>query len=391
MRRQDTLFRVSAAVLALLVLSSYSVIDVFAASNYTATFHFQVVDSQGNHVTGCKPIVLKKRVKEDSHWRWKKVGKFSDGDSKTVHTQKLVFLLKTARGGWCEGYEFDRWEVTGSGIQEVRELSKNRLKVKLSDGASVTVTLHLKKLWNLKISVNPPGSGNVRPLGRGTHQVAHGTELTLRPVPNAGWKFDHWEINGETVREESTRIKVTGNYEVVAHFTKAEEELTLPEVGSQPQPTSKVIEPRKCPIEPTSLPYRGNYAEMKATEDLLQLLPGKASLHQTEGILILGGGRGEPQPWSRLGVKLTEEHVKTKAGTFTVEKGKEYGVIYFCCKTGNVIVTGTSPTGTRAALMWLLNHPYEIEGKLLIVVEWVDANHNLGVQNSEVASVYEVP
>ncbi len=390
MKRREVVSKTIAVVLVFLILSSYSVTEVLAASGRTANFHFQVIDSEGNHITGCRPIILKKRVKVDDHWKWKRVGSFGDGDSKRVNTRRLVFLLKTSNVGWCEGYEFDSWEVTGSGILETRELSNNRLKLKLSDGASVTVTLHLRAVRTVRIVVSPPGSGNVRPLGRGIHHIAEGSQLNMEPLPNAGWRFDHWEVNGEVVKAKSLRVKVTGNIEIKVHFTKVEEvKSSFPEVGARTSSPQTTV--RKCAVEPKSLPYRGNYADVGVSKDLLGAFQGRAPPHQKEGVLVLGGGKGEPQPWGWLGVELAEDHVKTDSGTFTTAKGREYGILYFDCGANNLIATGTSPLGTRAALMWLLNHPFEASGKLLVVVEWVDANYDHQVQDEEISAVHEVP
>jgi len=41
--------------------------------------------------------------------------------------------------------------------------------------------------------------------------------------------------------------------------------------------------------------------------------------------------------------------------------------------------------------MWLLNHPDKASGKLLVVVEWVDANYDHQVQDEEIKVIYEVP
>ena len=37
-------------------------------------------------------------------------------------------------------------------------------------------------------------------------------------------------------------------------------------------------------------------------------------------------------------------------------------------------VAGITRYGTRAVLMWMLNNPDELSGKMLIVVQWVDAD-----------------
>ncbi len=382
----------SGALLGILVLMILlPATSTTAISGSSVSFHFNVVDSTtGTHVAGCDPIILKKRVKVDGHWRWKRVGAFGDGDSRTLTVSRTVFLVKRSKGGWCQGYVFDRWEITGSGITDVRQLSNNRVKIKATDGASITVTLFIKKLVSLDIDVNPPGSGNVKNLAKGSHSVVRGSVIKLRPLPNAGWKFDYWTVNGKKVEGNTLTIVMNRNYKVTAHFSKEEKAGTgLPSVGA-PSTSAPAPVVKGCDIDATSLKYRGHYAELEATKDLLAKLPGKAPAQQTGEVLIVGGGKGEPQPWNRLGVELSEDSIKIGGVSHESDRGREYGLVYFDCQFTRVMVTGTSVVGTRAALMWLLNHPDEASGKLLIVVEWVDANYDHQVQDSEIRVIHQI-
>ena len=382
----------SGALLGILILMILlPATSMTAISGSSVSFNFNVVDSTtGTHVAGCDPIILKKRIKVDGHWRWKRVGAFGDGDSRALTVSRTVFLVKPSKGGWCQGYVFDRWEITGSGITNIRQLSNNRVKIKATDGASITVTLFIKKLVSLDIDVNPPGSGNVKGLGKGTHSVVRGSIVKLRPLPNAGWKFDYWTVNGRKVKGSALTITVNEDYKVTAHFSRKETGTSLPPVGAPSTGASAPVA-KGCDIDVGSLKYRGNYAELEATKDLLTELSGKAPAHQTEEVLVVGGGKGEPQPWNRLGVELSDDFIKIEGITYERDGSREYGLIHFDCQFSRVMVTGTSVVGTRAALMWLLNHPYEASGKLLIVVEWVDANYDHQVQDSEISIIHEVP
>ena len=382
----------SGALLGILILMTLPPIESASAVPLSsASFHFNVVDSfTGAHIKGCDPIILKKKVKVSGGWRWKRVGVFGDGDSKTLNVKKPVFLVRTSKKVWCQGYVFDRWEITGSGITEVKRLSNNRMKIKATDGASITVTLFVKKLVSLDIEVNPPGSGNVKALGRGSHSVVRGSVIKLRPLPNAGWKFDYWTVNGRKVERSTLTIVVDKDYRITAHFSKKETRTSLPSLGAPSTSASPPVV-KGCDIDVSSLKYRGHYAELEATKDLLARLPGKAPAQQTGEVLIVGGGKGEPQPWNRLGVELSDGSIEIGGVSHESDRGREYGLVYFDCQLSRVTVTGTSVVGTRAALMWLLNHPDEASGKLLIVVEWVDANYDNQVQDSEIRVVYEVP
>ncbi len=244
--------------------------------------------------------------------------------------------------------------------------------------------------WEVVISVKPPGSGNIRPLGRGVHYKADGSKLQLKPVANAGWEFEYWIVNGKKVKERLLTITITQNYHITAYFRKK----TLNMLNQSKSVSSTATEQmilKGCEIDLRALSYRGNYGDVMAVKDLLYRFSGKATPFQELNLLLLGKGKDTPQPWSYMGVEVADMHIKAGGEVFLSEKGKEYGLIYFDCIMSNVYVTGATPQGTRIALQWLLNNKEKALGKLLIIVEWKDVNKDNSVQENELQPVFEIP
>lgn len=72
-------------------------------------------------------------------------------------------------------------------------------------------------LHSLTLSVSPPGSGlAVATPSRATYDA--GTEVTLQAVPNAGWRFSHWEGEGLNTTLETTSIALYQDEIITAVF-----------------------------------------------------------------------------------------------------------------------------------------------------------------------------
>jgi len=75
---------------------------------------------------------------------------------------------------------------------------------------------------------------------------------------------------------------------------------------------------------------------------------------------------------------------------------KDYGIIYMSCKQGagggfSAWVASITRYGTGAALMWMLENPDELSGRMLIVVQWIDANWDNAVDPSEIVVIKTIP
>ena len=103
------------------------------------------------------------------------------------------------------GYRFDGWE---DGIT-----SPTR-----------TVTVRGNKTYTAVFSVrenvvySPPTSGG-SVIGSGTHTT--GTPVSLQAVPQAGWEFSHWEVDGQTYTDRNLNFVAKGDVTAVPYFTKS--------------------------------------------------------------------------------------------------------------------------------------------------------------------------
>ena len=74
----------------------------------------------------------------------------------------------------------------------------------------------------ISVSVNDCEGGKATVNGKETVTVAIGSRITLVAIPNNGYAFTGWSLNGETASEDATyKTKVTGLAEYTANFEKS--------------------------------------------------------------------------------------------------------------------------------------------------------------------------
>ena len=74
----------------------------------------------------------------------------------------------------------------------------------------------------ISVSVNDCEGGKATVNGKETVTVAIGSRITLVAIPNDGYAFTGWSLNGETASEDATyKTKVTGLAEYTANFEKS--------------------------------------------------------------------------------------------------------------------------------------------------------------------------
>ncbi len=375
-----------------------------------ASFNFRVVRTgDGQPITSCNPIWM--GVSDTYSGSYTYVGTYGNGDSRDVE----AYLWYKFTPLNCPGYEFDHWSVRktsydgedyglGSGSYEAAVgsesphasarlsdvvVSGDNLYVYMSGGEHAQVTLSLRRSgYKLKVSVEPTSSGEVSPYGVGTHVVPSGSKVSLTPRPNAGWSFDHWTLDGGLVTSRILRFDMNEDHEVTAHFTKEERRI-------QRVPTSSPA-PEACETYPDGWPYsaryRGYTEDMEYNSDLLGNLSGKAKYWQKDNVLLVGWMAIRPQPWSKYGVRIMEDSIVVNGTRLGAGEGKDYGVVFVECREDHTTrVAGITKIGTRAALTWLLENQWEMRGKIIVVLEWLDSNHNGLVEGPEIKIVFELP
>ncbi|GEM_PF-3120299 len=250
-----------------------------------------------------------------------------------------------------------------------------------------------KQVHKVVIQVDPLYAGEVKPLGRGEHVVEEG-KLVLRAIPNAGYRFDHWTVDGyRKISTRVLRISVDRDHVIVAHFVKDNPKKSVSSVPTK-SPSPRPLQAAGCYLPqdiPESLSYTGMYADLVYNRDLLS---GFGKGGGTAGQVVIGREAVEPQPWQRYGVKMVSLNLELNGTKFTAHFGSEdYAVIYLKCENGHLSIrlAGLTRYGTRAALLYLLNHPEEVSGKVLVVLGWKDTNSDGKVEVWEVFTLMTVP
>jgi len=369
----------SIAMLAVLLTLTLGVIELRPAAACHSNIYVIDLDT-GEHISDCVNPVL------GEFWRGHRYrsGLFSDGGR--AGWGKGVY--KFTYTGACTQYLFDHWEVEGS-VTGVTKSGKY-IKYELT-GVEANVYLYLRKP-KLTVKVDPPGSGEVTPYGVGVHRLDAGTRVELRARPHAGWKFDHWTVDGSRVDAPRAEVVMNKDHVVIAHFVKEEKPAPPPIPVASPAI-------RTCELYPDGWPYtakyRGYTLDVEFNSDLVRNLSRKAYYWEKDNVLILGMLALNPQPWSRYDVMIDREMGALKIGEKVyqaIEGERDYGLVYINCQ-GNFTtwVAGATKYGTRAALMWLLNHPDEMKGHILVAVEWVDLNGDGVVRDWEIRVIYTLP
>ncbi len=280
----------------------------------------------------------------------------------------------------CKGYRFDHWELDG------KEWSGNSFHM---DDDRTLKGVYWKQ-YTLKIKEEPDSSGDTAPLRVGTHILDRGTVVRLFARPNAGFELDSWIVDGYERDEWSIVITMDGPHEVIVRFSKVERPAPVIPQGQSGKQEFETCSLNKKEVE--SLNYRGAYADLNFNQDLLESLGGRASPEQKSNYVVLGGPDVIPFEWSKYGVNFGKGTLEVGGGTYTSDYSvRDYGVILMDCKDTVIRVAGINRFGTRAALMWLLNHPSEMSGKVLVVVQWEDLNWDHIVQEGEIRVIYRNP
>ncbi len=256
------------------------------------------------------------------------------------------------------------------------------------------ITATFREIHEVTIEVDPPYAGEVKPLGQGKHSLKEGERIVLRAVPNAGYKFDHWTVDGHRrILSRVLRLQIQKDHVIVAHFVKASGRSGSPSKIPTGSPSSKSVGiPVGCVLPsdfPKSMGYSGMYADLLYNEDLI----GEFG-EEVAGKVIIGREAVQPQPWQRYGVEMGDLILQVNGTKYRASFGSEdYSAIYLKCEDGHLTirVAGLTRYGTRAALLYLLNYPEDVNGKALIILGWKDANSNGKVELEEVFPLISVP
>jgi len=117
-----------------------------------------------------------------------------------------VTLTATPDAGW----KFDKWEVNGNTVTNA--------STQITITANTTAIATFSALPTYTLTVSHIGNGTISPVD-GESTRYEGESVTLTATPDADWKFDKWEINGNVVTSASTQITISANTTAVATFS----------------------------------------------------------------------------------------------------------------------------------------------------------------------------
>ena len=276
------------------------------------------------------------------------------------------------------GYFFDHWELDG------RDAGTSRtLYVKMD--SDHTVIAHFTRGQILKVFIEPnPRAGKVHP-GSGLLTFRHNELVTLEARPFKGYVFDHWELDGREVSTEDVfQLRMNKDHVVVAYFR--------PILVEKPPTSMKEVG------FPKEWRYYATPEDKKAMGNLSEMFAGE-SLPGRNVVLVTTAGK-KFADWSRYSVKF----ILGKDGKFTkvrvlgheFERGVEkdinvdYAVILLDFKNDQIVVSGITTNATKAALVWLLEHPEAPSMGQILVIKWADMNGNGLIESNEVFLAYGV-
>lgn len=112
---------------------------------------------------------------------------------------KQAFGYVTLQASAADGYKFSSWTEDGTVIGKAAMMSHLLYKNTRLKANFVPQEYSVELVCDAATgSINGPVSGN----------YAHGTELTLYAIPNAGFRFDGWTVNGKPVGNADAKLTV---------------------------------------------------------------------------------------------------------------------------------------------------------------------------------------
>jgi hypothetical protein len=89
-------------------------------------------------------------------------------------------------------YTFNRWDVDGS----LKTVGDNPISVSMN--TRHTATAHYTQVITYTLAITATAGGTTNPAS-GTYTYSGGATVNVAATPNAGYRFDHWVLNGSNV------------------------------------------------------------------------------------------------------------------------------------------------------------------------------------------------
>jgi hypothetical protein len=95
------------------------------------------------------------------------------------------------------GYPFNRWDVDGS----LKTIGENPISVSMN--TRHTATAHYTQIITYTLAITATTGGTTNPASGNTYTYSEGTTVNVAATPNAGYRFDHWVLNGSNAGSTS--------------------------------------------------------------------------------------------------------------------------------------------------------------------------------------------
>ncbi len=308
-----------------------------------------------------------------------------DGDALQITSGDQVTLVAQD----CFGYSFLRWEGYVSDTtphisfempdHDIKETavysSKNyELNIRVVDdkGSSLSCTV--------EISVNgvPVGS-----YGDGDSlTIQEGAEVKLFPSECSGYSLDHWELDGTELDEVSPTFTMIEDMTLKAIFTRSSKRRTI-----APKAWYASIFPEK-------FRYVAKGVDLEMNTDILSKTAGPSLPGQRSMLIILGGPDVVPYNWRAVGVSFLKDRgsfvgLEFRSKVYIAAFGEvDYAVIYVDRENMVIRVAGITRYGTRAGLMYLMEHPDLLSASGIYLIRWEDLDGNGDVSLSEISPIF---
>jgi uncharacterized repeat protein (TIGR02543 family) len=126
----------------------------------------------------------------------------------------------TATATPASGYKFDHWL-----LDDVTR-TENPTTITMDKDYTLTAVFAKLATYTLTIAVNDPTMGTTNP-APGKYTYLEGSSVTVQALPNTGYIFVNWTLNGETRTENPTTVKIDKDYTLTANFQPAPVGVTI--------------------------------------------------------------------------------------------------------------------------------------------------------------------
>jgi hypothetical protein len=111
-----------------------------------------------------------------------------------------------------EHYHFSHWELNGATYSYSESLS-----IEVEGNYNLTAVFNYDPTYRLTIYSGPGGTTNPEP---GLYSIPVGTYVYVTAIPDDGYDFDYWILEGNQYNDETISFLMLGHYTLEAHFIR---------------------------------------------------------------------------------------------------------------------------------------------------------------------------